>query len=69
MAWQTCEGRATTYAIESTRSQKLACLHLADQLRHAQQEVEELRLRKDTGAAEYAAMLDKLITSLEELSA
>jgi cell division protein ZapA len=56
---------------DSTRIAVLACLHLADQLRHVQQEVEDLRQRKDTGAGagEYAAMLEKLITSLEELSA
>src|SRR5437588_1735353 len=54
---------------DSTRIAVLACLHLADQLRHAQREIQELRQRKDTGAGEYAAMLEKLITSLEELSA
>ena len=56
---------------DSTRIAVLACLHLADQLRHAQQEVEQLRKRKTTvaGEGEYAAMLEKLITSLEELSA
>ena len=49
---------------DSTRIAVLACLHLADQLRHAQKELEELRLRKDTGAAEYAVMLEKLFPEL-----
>ena len=47
----------------------LASLHLADQLRVAERELEELRQRKDTHSGEYAAMLERLITSVEELSA
>jgi len=53
---------------DSTRIAVLACLHLADQLRRVQQEVEELRQRKDTRSGEYAEMLERLITSVEELS-
>jgi cell division protein ZapA (FtsZ GTPase activity inhibitor) len=47
----------------------LASLHLADQLRLAEKELEELRQRKDTKSGEYVAMLEKLIASVEELSA
>jgi cell division protein ZapA len=54
---------------DSTRIAVLACLHLADQLRHAQQEIEQLRQHQDIGSGEYAAMLERLITSLEEISA
>src|SRR4051812_8322042 len=54
---------------DSTRIAVLACLHLADQLRRAQQEIEELRQRKDSRSGEYVAMLERLIASVEELSA
>src|SRR3954451_14680190 len=54
---------------DSTRIAVLACLHLADKLRRAQQELEELRQRKDSRSGEYEAMLERLITSVEELSA
>jgi|SRR3954447_17320049 cell division protein ZapA len=54
---------------DSTGIAVLACLHLADQLHRIEQEVEELRRRKDTRSGEYAAMLEKLITSVEEISA
>jgi len=37
--------------------------------RVGKREVEELRQRKDTQSGEYAAMLEKLIASVEELSA
>lgn len=47
----------------------LASLHLADQLRLAEIELEDLRQRKDTKSGEYAAMLEKLISSVEKLSA
>jgi cell division protein ZapA (FtsZ GTPase activity inhibitor) len=47
----------------------LACLQLADKLRVAEREMQELRQRKDGNSAEYAAMLERLITSVEELSA
>src|SRR5690242_2087244 len=54
---------------DSTRIAVMACLHLADKLRLAERELEELRRRKDGNSAEYAAMLERLITSVEELSA
>jgi cell division protein ZapA len=54
---------------DTTRIAVLACLHLADQLRLAERELAELRQRKDTHSGEYAAMLEKLIASVEELSA
>jgi cell division protein ZapA len=54
---------------DSTRIAVLACLHLADKLRLAERELEDLRQRKDTKSGEYAAMLERLITSVEELSA
>jgi cell division protein ZapA len=53
---------------DSTRIAVLACMHLADKLRLAEQELNELRQRKDTRSGEYAAMLDRLITSVEELA-
>src|SRR3954467_9232026 len=54
---------------DSTRIAVLACLHLADHLRRAQQELEELRQRKDSRSGEYVAMLERLIASVEEISA
>jgi cell division protein ZapA len=54
---------------DTTRIAVMACLHLADKLRLAEREMEELRQRKDTHSGEYAAMLEKLIASVEELSA
>jgi len=54
---------------DTTRIAVLACLHLADKLKLAERELEELRQRKDTRSGEYAAMLEKLIASVEELSA
>ena len=54
---------------DSTRIAVLACMHLADMLRRAEQELEELRQRKDTRSGEYAAMLERLISSVEDLSA
>ena len=54
---------------DSTRIAVLACLHLADRLRLAERELEELRKKKDSHSAEYAAMLERLISSVEELSA
>src|SRR5215472_12457072 len=53
---------------DSTRIAVLACLHLADKLRLLEKEVEELRQRKDSRSGEYAAMLERLIASVEELS-
>ncbi len=54
---------------DSTRIAVLACLHLADKLRMAERELAELRQRKDTRSGDYAAMLEKLIASIEEVSA
>ena len=54
---------------DSTRIAVLACLHLADKLRLAQDELESLRQRKDSHSAEYAALLERLIASVEEASA
>jgi len=54
---------------DTTRIAVLACMYLADKLRLAERELEELRQRKDTHSGEYAAMLEKLIASVEELSA
>jgi cell division protein ZapA len=54
---------------DSTRIAVLACLHLADKLRLAERELGELRQRKDTNSAGYAAMLERLIASVEEAGA
>jgi cell division protein ZapA len=53
---------------DSTRIAVLACLHLADKLRLVEKEVAELRQQKDSRSGEYAAMLERLIASVEELS-
>jgi cell division protein ZapA len=53
---------------DSTRIAVLACMHLADQLRLAQQELDDLRKKKDSRSGEYAAMLDRLISRVEELA-
>ena len=54
---------------DSTRIAVLACLHLADKLRMAERELGELRQRKDSNSGDYAAMLERLIASVEEASA
>jgi cell division protein ZapA len=54
---------------DSTRIAVLACLHLADKLRMAERELGELRQRKDSSSGDYAAMLERLIASVEEASA
>jgi cell division protein ZapA len=54
---------------DSTRIAVLACLHMADKLRVAEQELAELRERKGGHAAGYAEMLERLIASVEEASA
>ena len=54
---------------DSTRIAVLACLHLADKLRLAERELDELRQRKDTNTAGYAEMLERLIASVEEAGA
>src|SRR4051794_25494682 len=53
---------------DSTRIAVLACLHLADKLRVIERELEELRQRKDNRSGEYAALLERLISSVEEIS-
>jgi cell division protein ZapA len=53
---------------DPTRIAVLACMHLADQLRLGEKELGELRQRKDTRSGEYAAMLDRLISTVEELA-
>ena len=53
---------------DSTRIAVLACMHLADRLRLAEQELADLRLRKDSHSGEYAAMLNRLIASVEDLA-
>ena len=54
---------------DSTRIAVLACLHLADKLRLAERELDELRQRKDSNSSGYAAMLERLIASVEEAGA
>jgi cell division protein ZapA len=54
---------------DSTRIAVMACLHLADKLRRAEIELAELRQRKDSNSAGYAAMLERLIASVEEAGA
>jgi cell division protein ZapA len=53
---------------DSTRIAVLACMHLADQLRVAEQELQDLRQRKDTHSGEYQALLDRFISSVEDLA-
>jgi cell division protein ZapA len=53
---------------DSTRIAVLACLHLADKLRLLEREMQELRNSKDSHSREYAAMLERLIASVEEQS-
>src|SRR5215467_7191721 len=54
---------------DSTRIAVLACLHLADKLRMAERELGELRESKVSNSTGYAAMLERLIASVEEASA
>jgi len=61
--------RSKAGSSDPTQTAVLACLHLADKLRLAEQELADLRQRKDTHSGEYAAMLERLISSVEELSA
>jgi cell division protein ZapA len=53
---------------DSTRIAVLACLHLADKLRLLERELQELRQNQGSHSGEYAAMLERLIASVEELS-
>lgn len=62
--------RSKLGSTDPTQIAVLACLHLADQLRIAEKELQELRERKDDGrSSAYAAMLEELIASVEKLSA
>lgn len=47
--------------LDSTRTAVLACLHLADQLRALQHDLEELRTRVDSKAKEFTLLLDDAI--------
>ena len=55
---------------DSTRIAVLACLHLADQLRDAgARKSRNCASARTPKSGEYAAMLEQLISSVEELSA
>ena len=54
---------------DSTRIAVLACLHMADKLRLAERELDKLRQSKGTNSAGYAAIVERLIASVEEASA
>ena|SRR5437763_1456890 len=47
--------------IDSTRTAVLACLHLADQLRTLERELENLRSSVDTKAEHFTLLLDEAI--------
>jgi cell division protein ZapA len=47
--------------LDATRTAVLACLHLADQLRALQHDLEELRSRVDSKAQEFKLLLDDAI--------
>jgi cell division protein ZapA len=47
--------------IDSTRTAVLACLHLADQLRTLERDLESLRSRVDTKAEQFTLLLDEAI--------
>jgi cell division protein ZapA len=47
--------------LDGTRTAVLACLHLADQLRVLQHDLEELRSRVDSKAKEFTLLLDDAI--------
>ena len=47
--------------IDSTRTAVLACLHLADQLRTLERELESLRSRVETTAQQFTLLLDEAI--------
>ena len=48
--------------LDATRTAVLACLHLADQLRAMQHDLEELRSRVDCKAKEFTLLLDDAIS-------
>ena len=47
--------------LDGTRTAVLACLHLADQLRALQRDLEELRSKVDSKAKEFTMLLDDAI--------
>ena len=47
--------------IDSTRTAVLACLHLADQLRTLERELDSLRSRIDATAQQFTLLLDEAI--------
>ena len=47
--------------LDGTRTAVLACLHLADQVRTAQHELEVLKRSVDAKAARFATLLDGVI--------
>src|SRR5271165_3395192 len=49
--------------IDSTRTAVLACLHLADQLRALERELEDLKSRVERKAQQYNLLLDEAIGS------
>jgi cell division protein ZapA len=53
---------------DSTRIAVLACLHLADKLRHRERELCRLQERVDRKSEEFSEMLEQLIASAGEPS-
>lgn len=49
--------------VDATRVAVLACLHLADQLRSHEREIEALRRRVEEKAKEFSLLLDEAITN------
>jgi len=47
--------------LDSTRTAVLACLHLADRLRNAEQEMAALKLSVDHKSRDFAMLLDKAL--------
>ena len=47
--------------IDATRTAVLACLHLADQLRTLEREIDELRQRVESKSKDFAVLLDRVI--------
>jgi cell division protein ZapA len=49
--------------LDSTRTAVLACLHLADQLRSVQAELEELRASVNHKSRDFALLLDEVLSA------
>ncbi len=47
--------------IDSTRTAVLACLHLADQLRTLERDLEDLKQRVDAKSKQFSFLLDRVI--------